>query len=488
MNLRRFEKVRVVVTSLLVAVLVAALVTALFGFVARQGSPRFSLTSGTGFTITSVVDGVPGSYPTDTCSGTGARILPATPRCFLYTVKNPLSIPMTVNSLTVTGVSLTPATATHPHCSPGKSTFTTTLATTTFSGNLPVPAKSGGITGTASVGEPITWKTTLSTQDGCEGATFKFSLHGTASYSSVCTGGASRCLVFTKEPARTQTNHDIGSAVDSTPQGTPPVVVEVISATGTITTSFSGTVTVSLTGSPIPPATLTGTTTVTVVNGLATFSTLTITHAGSYKLVATAKPTASTPAPATSTRFNIDTRLVHCTSTPCTATGSKTGNSVAETTTNNKVCNATTGGCYLDLDFGIASTFKSSCGTAGVLKTGKYTATVDVLDSSGVSTLQHGTTWVVTYTIAKTIVKATTPGASKWQTCFASTLPFTALTTKPAPTVTLKTGGVTVPYYVGLLRDCSKSVTAPCVVSRNKTRAGQEVIVFRATGDSFVRP
>ena len=296
--------------------------------------------------------------------------------------------------------------------------------------------------------------------------TFKFTLHGTATYNSVCTGGAARCLVFVTEPARTQTTHLIGSVVDSTPQGTPPVVVEVESGTGRITTSFTGTVTLSLRGSP-STSKLSGTTTVTVHTGKALFTNLSITHAGSYKLTATAKPTSSTPAPATSTRFNIDTRLVHCSSFPCTAAGTTTHDSVTlhETTSNDNAG-------FIALDFGVAPTIAGYCGAATLLKNEKFEATVDVLDSAGVSTPQHGTTWVVTYTIAKTIVKATTPGASKWQVCFASTLPFTTrTTTRPAKKVTLTTGGTTLTYYVGLIRDCSASVAAPCVLSRNKTRA-----------------
>jgi hypothetical protein len=286
------------------------------------------------------------------------------------------------------------------------------------------------------------------------------------------------CLRFLKEPATTQTNANIDSGIDST--GTH-VIVEVLKTTGTVDTTFTGSVTLTLIGSP-SKANLSGTTNkVTFVNGKATFTTLSITHAGSYRLVATATPSVGTT-PAYSTRFNIDTRLGHCRTIPCTTTGTTTHDSVAivETTT-------TPNAGYIALGFGGAPT-KFKCG-ASTLRQEQYVGTVDVYTSTGTSIKQKGTTWTVTYTIAKTIVKNTGPtGAAQWEICFASTTPFTGLT-GPAKYEQLTTLHITAAYYyVGLLRTCSKTVKAPCVVSRNKTKSGQEVITIKSAGDSYVRP
>ena len=204
MNLRRFEKARVVVTSLLGGVLVGAFSYALSGLVSSPSSPKFTLISGTGFTITSTIYN---TYPGCTTTTT-TKLYPGETRCIRYTVHNSLAVPITVTSITVTKVTVLPTSTTK--CK------TSDITPTGFSGTLPV-AKSGSAT---TAGEPLFFKTD-GTQDPCEGRTVDFTLHGTATYSSVCTGGAARCLVFVTEPARTQTTHIIGSVVDSTPQGTP---------------------------------------------------------------------------------------------------------------------------------------------------------------------------------------------------------------------------------------------------------------------------
>jgi hypothetical protein len=289
------------------------------------------------------------------------------------------------------------------------------------------------------------------------------------------------CLRFLAEPARSQTTDPIGANIDTTHTPVTPVVVEVVTSTGAVDTSFSGTVTMTKVGNP-STSILKGTTTVAFTHGLAKFSNLRINHAGSYKLKATANPTVGTT-PAYSTRFNIDTELEHCTAHPCSTKGTTTAGTrqvtVTETTTSPSAG-------YITLGFGGAPT-TFTCGAGGTIK-GKYVATVDVLTTKGLSTLQTATTWTVTYTIAKTIVKTTGPtGAALWQICFASTTVFTG--TGPVAHEQLTTGtGTTSYYYVGLLRTCSKTVKAPCVVSRNKTKSGREVITIKSAGDSYVRP
>lgn len=282
-------------------------------------------------------------------------------------------------------------------------------------------------------------------------------------------------LQFVTQPARTQTGTPILSTVDST--GTP-IKVEVLFTTGTLDTAFNGAVAIGKIGNPSTSALSGGTPPVTAHTGLATFSTLRIDHAGSYRLRATSGA-ATTPTPATSTRFNVDTKLVKCASAPCGAAGHVTATvMVTENTT-------TPNAGYIALGFGGAPTF--TCGTPSQLPA-KDAATVDVLKGTGRPTPQSNNTWTVAYTISKTILTNAGPeGASKWQVCWASTTPFTGLT-GPAAYEPLTTGGGTVHYYVGLLASCSKSVPAPCILSRHKTNAGQEVITIQAAGDSYVRP
>lgn len=562
-------------TVVVLAVVAGLLAFVLSSVVTSRVDAAFALTSGKGFKVTGTVEK---TYSSGTCTGGVASLFPGTPSCLLYTLTDPLDVPITVTSVTAAVTGFTPAQTTPelPACALSWVTITP------FSGSVGVPAGS-----TRKVGVPIELTTTGTTQSNCEGGVFHFTFHASATFTdasktlltgspnpatpgatvrftakvtgtnptydtttptgdvtfvtcttagtcahpktlgtatlaktgtsgratfttsslpngktyvqarfttsnnlhdfapsgsnivtevvgSVCPESARLCLEFLTEPARTQTDHTIDSGILST--GTP-VIVEVVKGTGGVTTSFSGSVTIGKIGNPAG-STLSGTLTVTVVTGKATFTSLSITHAGSYKLVASA--TRSPPISATSTRFNVDTELVHCTSHPCSAQGTATHGSVTVTEST-----SSPDAGYVALGFGGAPTF--TCGGTRLLG-GRYVATVDVLTSKGASTPQNGTTWTVTYTISKTVVKTTGPeGASKWQVCFADTTPFTALT-GPAKKVSLTTGGGPVTYYVGLLRDCSKSVTAPCVASRHKTNAGQEVITIEAAGDSYVRP
>jgi hypothetical protein len=583
MRLKKLEKARKGVTTVVVVALAAAFAYTVSGLIVHP-QPKFELTVNKTFAITSAIYA---NYTAGTCTGTTtAKLYPTTTRCLAVTVKNPLSVVIDVKSLSMTVTSFTPTPSNHslPAC-------TTTMISppTLFTSPFTITPHTA-----TTIDRPIKLSTT-GTQDNCENGTFRFKFTATATYTDTTTtslapaspapihpgttltltatvtpsnptndpygpatapvkvadfyscttatcatktllstkpltqktattkaatatfttgalstgtyyyeavypakgthtgtftgstsnvvtqevgntcGTTTGCLKFLTEPARTQTNHHIESGVLST--GTP-IIVGVVTATGSLVKSFSGTVTITLMGNPIPPSKLSGTTTLPFVTGEAKFSTLSITHAGSYKLVATASPSVST-SPATSTRFNIDTSVVKCSTHPCSTSGSL-GNTVTvkETTT------TPTAG-YISLGFYGPSKF--SCGTPQIK--GIYDATAEVLTKTGASTPQKGTTWTLTYTISKTIVKTTGPeGKSKWQICWASTTPFTAVT-GPAKPEKLTTIGTTAPtYYVGILRSCSKSVKAPCVESLHSGNAGVEIITVKAAGDSYVRP
>ena len=110
-------------------------------------------------------------------------------------------------------------------------------------------------------------------------------------------GPSVRNLSFSVQPDET----DISVAI------TPSVVVQVLDSIGQVVTGYSGLVVMTLSTNPTS-ATLGGTTSVAAVNGVATFSNLTINRSGEgFKLKATSGSLLRT---ATSEAFNIPTRLV----------------------------------------------------------------------------------------------------------------------------------------------------------------------------------
>ena len=91
------------------------------------------------------------------------------------------------------------------------------------------------------------------------------------------TAAAADHLLFSQQPTDTPAGQTIS-----------PVVLQVVDQFGNVVTNYSGTVTLSLNDNPMTGATLSGTLTVTVVNGVATFSDLSIDLAGTgYTLHAT---------------------------------------------------------------------------------------------------------------------------------------------------------------------------------------------------------
>lgn len=117
----------------------------------------------------------------------------------------------------------------------------------------------------------------------------------------ITAGSASR-LVFTVQPSATRAGAHVA----------PPVQVTARDASGNTVSEFTGNVTVSL--GTNPGGTLSGATTVAAVNGVATFSTLSVDHVGSvYTLLATASGLTSgassafaiTPGPATRLVFTL---------------------------------------------------------------------------------------------------------------------------------------------------------------------------------------
>jgi uncharacterized repeat protein (TIGR01451 family) len=171
---------------------------------------------------------------------------------------------------------------------------------TAFNGNVsiaigtnPAAGTLSGTTTVAAVGGVATFSNLQIDRAG-SGYTLVASSSGLASATSnpftIIATGAAR-LAFDQQP----TNTLAGAAI------TPPVTVRALDSSGNLNSSFSGTVTIAIGTNPAG-GTLSGTTTVTAIGGIATFSNLRIDRAGSgYTLVATAVGLAS----ATSAPFTI---------------------------------------------------------------------------------------------------------------------------------------------------------------------------------------
>ena len=162
--MRQASTVALAIAALVIAALVFILASVLTG---PTKSPKFVLTSGTGFTITSTITAWP-SCPTSPT----VLLVPGVTACLTYTVQNPMTVPITVTSMSIAAV--TPP--------PGCPTSNLDYSSATFSGSLVVPAS-----GTNAVSVPISLIDTGTNQDSCENTTFNFAYEGTATYSEATT-------------------------------------------------------------------------------------------------------------------------------------------------------------------------------------------------------------------------------------------------------------------------------------------------------------
>jgi hypothetical protein len=122
--------------------------------------------SGSAFTITSAI------YPSPRCGGSSALLYPGVTRCLVYTVKNNLDVPISVQHISA---------ALDPHYSAPPSGCTASdLSLPSFSGWLQV---SGHGSATSS-GLPISLIDTRTNQDNCENTVLHFVYQGTAVYTA----------------------------------------------------------------------------------------------------------------------------------------------------------------------------------------------------------------------------------------------------------------------------------------------------------------
>jgi hypothetical protein len=156
-NLRRirqtFKTGAVTLACAVLAASVAAACTTIAHGLSNQ--PKFTITN----TISS-----------SATTQTAALLYPGVPRYLWYTAHNPLSVPITVRSMTI--ASVTPPA--------GCSTTNLNYASTAFTGSLVIPAR-----GTNSAPVPISLFETHTNQDSCENKLFGFTFQGTATYSVV---------------------------------------------------------------------------------------------------------------------------------------------------------------------------------------------------------------------------------------------------------------------------------------------------------------
>jgi hypothetical protein len=168
MKAKRFGRTRAVGQGGAVALVTCALVFAAMTHVINRPATRLGkvlLTASTNFSITSTIS-------SSSTSETAAMLFPGTPRYLWYTAHNPLSVPITVDSMSI-GI---PTVTTPAGCSAAN----LDLTHTTFSGSLVVPAG-----GTNHTPVPISLKETGISQELCKNATFTFTYAGTATYTEV---------------------------------------------------------------------------------------------------------------------------------------------------------------------------------------------------------------------------------------------------------------------------------------------------------------
>jgi hypothetical protein len=162
-KLKKFRRTKAVVPSA-VALVVAALVFILVSIATVPSkTPKFLLSSGTGFEITSTIS-------SSSTSQRAALLYPGAQRYLWYTAHNPMKVPITVTSMSIAAV-MSPA---------GCPISNLDYSNTTFFGSLVVPAS-----GSNSVSVPISLKNTPKNQDSCENTTFNFVYAGAATYTEV---------------------------------------------------------------------------------------------------------------------------------------------------------------------------------------------------------------------------------------------------------------------------------------------------------------
>ena len=353
-------------------------------------------------------------------------------------------------------------------------------ATATVTGNV-VHVRDAGVAPGGSVTISVTASVPASL--GCSGATFTWAVTAKqandfngppgndltlntrgSSLTTTVSGGCALRFVAGRQPADARVGQTI-SAADLDPAG-PSVQVEVVDGAGNRVTSSSASITIAL-GSSVGSGTLHGTTTVTATAGVASFASLSIDAPGTYTLRASSAGLTA----ASSDSFRVDQVAVACIEdVTCTASITNGTTTFSVTAPGNAHLDA--GALLLDNGVGVPI----DCSGYDEL-----TATPTVIEGPDRAK-------TVTSTIAKSKMnQQPNNGASFLQMCFGANYTFATRPGTPLTGVDTNGDGVN-DFFFGLLPDCG---TPPCVSSRNKTNAGDGVIVSQTpggTGDPAYRP
>jgi hypothetical protein len=246
-------------------------------------------------------------------------------------------------------------------------------------------------------------------------------------------------LAFLVQPSKSVVGQVItGSELN--PSG-PPIQVEILNSDGSLDTTSSAPVTIALEPNPAGGK-LSGTTTVNAVNGMATFSNLSIDKAGlGYVLLATSPEIAS----AASRSFDVVDSGTRCTSSaPCTTSTS------TQTSSFNLSSPATAGTLSISFDVGTA------------LVCAGYTAQ----DANWFSYLSTSTSTgkTVVYTVRPSFVVPELVGNTQF--CFGSPSPFEQRGGGSAPAGTLPDGSS---GFIGLVPNCFSTSKGVCISGRSTT-------------------
>jgi len=280
------------------------------------------------------------------------------------------------------------------------------------------------------------------------------------------TGCAPAMLAFVQQPADARTGQRItGTPFDSTDTD-HFVSVEVEDATGArVTSSPPTTITMTL-GPSTGVGALHGTTTVVTVNGVATFSDLSIDAPGGYTLRATStglQGATSTPP------FNIQDAAVQCIEDKLCSTGDVPKNLVSTNTTATPIAGQPDAG-FLTVSYDLGP----------IIECQGYTEfSPDQAEIQGPNRPK-----VVAFRVDKSLMNAKpNNGASFLNMCFRAPYSFI---TKPGTLAVETPAGSG--FFVGLLPDCG---VAPCVSARNKNQSGDGIITVNVAAradDPAFRP
>jgi hypothetical protein len=278
-----------------------------------------------------------------------------------------------------------------------------------------------------------------------------------ASTTSTTLSGSGCVLVFSREPASAQTGASITS-VAFDPSGAS-VEVQVQDGLGHLVDS-SASITIGIGVNP-GGGTLSGTTTSSAVGGIADFTSISIDQPGLGYTLAASSPGVTG---AESTAFDIADVVVPCTTgSTCTGAESNPTTSVSVTASSGQSDGVLTISLLGNSDFQCAGYIAYSTPTEFNVTAGDRFKTVTIrLDKRVVNQIPDN-------------------GAAHFQVCYVSPNAYTTDGSGNPVSFFDRNGDPIYPNQPGLLPDCNNtSSNPPCVLSRNKDKAGDVIVTFLA--------